>query len=288
MSEQWYYTRNGQQDGPVSALELRELAESGQLQPTDLVRKEGMASWCGVGVVEGLFPAAIPVSGAAPDEPIATAVPVEEVTPKPPSAFSTEVILARVKASWQQLSPKQKILVPVSAGVGLLFLAVLFVTCGGASRVLARKDSAQTEHTGVAGWPDQAPGHTTTAPNTGLAGGGTATALALDQRLVGTWVLSTSSTIRTVDDVLIVSSNRYITIGADSRFTDRTDSGSSYSSRLASGTGIYEANERGRVTQRGNVLMFEYDNGQRWSAAFELMGTGGLRLGGGKLFLKQP
>ncbi len=42
MGEKWYYSRDGSTVGPVSALELKHLASSGQLGPTDLVWKEGM------------------------------------------------------------------------------------------------------------------------------------------------------------------------------------------------------------------------------------------------------
>ena len=41
----WYYTQNGEQRGPVSPAQLKQLAQSGQLQPTDLVFKEGGKEW---------------------------------------------------------------------------------------------------------------------------------------------------------------------------------------------------------------------------------------------------
>jgi hypothetical protein len=56
MTEQWYYAQNGQQQGPVSAEVFRRLAETGQLQPTDLVWKEGMANWAPARTVAGVFP----------------------------------------------------------------------------------------------------------------------------------------------------------------------------------------------------------------------------------------
>ncbi len=57
MSSQWYYMRDGQQHGPVSSAELRQLANSGQLSPDDLVWKEGASKWIPAGSVKGLFPA---------------------------------------------------------------------------------------------------------------------------------------------------------------------------------------------------------------------------------------
>jgi uncharacterized protein (TIGR00266 family) len=69
---EWYYLENGQQQGPVSGAELKRLAQAGQLQPTDLVWKEGMANWSEASGVSGLFgPSAVapppaPTGGAAP------------------------------------------------------------------------------------------------------------------------------------------------------------------------------------------------------------------------------
>lgn len=44
-TSQWYYTRGGAQQGPVTFDELRRLAETGQFGPGDLVWKEGMPQW---------------------------------------------------------------------------------------------------------------------------------------------------------------------------------------------------------------------------------------------------
>jgi len=44
-TSQWYYTRGGAQQGPVTFDELRKLAETGQFGPGDLVWQQGMAQW---------------------------------------------------------------------------------------------------------------------------------------------------------------------------------------------------------------------------------------------------
>jgi hypothetical protein len=41
----WYYTTNGQQQGPVSGEVLKQLATAGRISPTDLVWREGMPQW---------------------------------------------------------------------------------------------------------------------------------------------------------------------------------------------------------------------------------------------------
>lgn len=45
METRWHYGQNGQQNGPVSTDELKQLAASGRLQREDLVWHEGMAEW---------------------------------------------------------------------------------------------------------------------------------------------------------------------------------------------------------------------------------------------------
>ena len=52
---QWYYARNDQQFGPVSAAELKQLADGGKLSPDDLLWREGMDSWNTAINLRGLF-----------------------------------------------------------------------------------------------------------------------------------------------------------------------------------------------------------------------------------------
>ena len=58
MADQWYYSGNGQRRGPVSDEELKQVAASGQLKPTDKVWKKGMAGWQAASEIEGLIPVA--------------------------------------------------------------------------------------------------------------------------------------------------------------------------------------------------------------------------------------
>lgn len=60
--EEWYYGKNGQQQGPVDLEQIRSLLASGQLSPTDLVWKEGMANWTAIGQIPELTPHT-PVTG---------------------------------------------------------------------------------------------------------------------------------------------------------------------------------------------------------------------------------
>lgn len=71
----WFYSKGGQQHGPVNSVGLKELADSGRLHPDDLVWKEGMAQWGRTSHVEGLF---VP----SPAKP-AVDTPNEAVSPAP-------------------------------------------------------------------------------------------------------------------------------------------------------------------------------------------------------------
>src|SRR5476651_78654 len=52
---QWYYARDEKQFGPVSATELKQLADSGQIAPDDLLWREGMDAWTTAVNLRGLF-----------------------------------------------------------------------------------------------------------------------------------------------------------------------------------------------------------------------------------------
>ena len=58
---EWYYAKHGKQEGPVSTDALKSLINTGQVAPTDLVWREGMAEWtpaAQVGELSGGAPAA--------------------------------------------------------------------------------------------------------------------------------------------------------------------------------------------------------------------------------------
>jgi len=85
---EWYYGKENKQHGPVSAAELKRLAQQGQLRPSDLVWREGMDEWTPASKVRGLFEDAAPAppagAPAAPPPPPKPASP--GVTPPRPAA----------------------------------------------------------------------------------------------------------------------------------------------------------------------------------------------------------
>lgn len=58
MTTQWHVGRGGQQSGPFSIEQLREMAARGELSPGDLVWKQGMSDWVDCASVADLLPAA--------------------------------------------------------------------------------------------------------------------------------------------------------------------------------------------------------------------------------------
>jgi uncharacterized RDD family membrane protein YckC len=69
MAEEWYVGSNGQQSGPFTLQQLRQMAASGQLSKTDLIWKDGLANWVPCSSAKGLFPAAADFSPASSPRP---------------------------------------------------------------------------------------------------------------------------------------------------------------------------------------------------------------------------
>jgi TM2 domain-containing membrane protein YozV len=55
VSQEWYYSIDGDRQGPVGSADLKKLAEAGTLKPGDLVWKDGMGDWAQAKSIKGLF-----------------------------------------------------------------------------------------------------------------------------------------------------------------------------------------------------------------------------------------
>ena len=66
---EWYYAKDGGQQGPVSEADLRDLIAGGSLKATDLVWHEGMADWQPVSKVAALSTALAAPAAPAPAAP---------------------------------------------------------------------------------------------------------------------------------------------------------------------------------------------------------------------------
>lgn len=71
MPAEWYYAKGKQKHGPFTEAQLKELAESGELLPTDMVWKQGMKAWVQAGSLTGFFPVdgPPPLPAASSDTP---------------------------------------------------------------------------------------------------------------------------------------------------------------------------------------------------------------------------
>jgi uncharacterized protein DUF4339 len=78
MAADWYCDINGEQHGPLTALQLKQLAVAGKLQPAHLVWKEGMTQRVPAKSVKGLFDSPAEAAGAKQSVPAPAAKPQEE------------------------------------------------------------------------------------------------------------------------------------------------------------------------------------------------------------------
>src|SRR4051795_12161894 len=103
MSE-WYYTSVGRQLGPVTAAQLKQAAQSGQLTPSDLVWKDGMPDWVPATKLKGIFDGAPAQATPVAAAPIAAApAPATAASHNPtPAAFANAEVYAPHAAPQQQ------------------------------------------------------------------------------------------------------------------------------------------------------------------------------------------
>jgi hypothetical protein len=63
---EWYFARGNQQQGPVALQAIQDMLRNGQLQPTDLVWRQGMASWLAASQVPEVYGQQGQVAAPAP------------------------------------------------------------------------------------------------------------------------------------------------------------------------------------------------------------------------------
>ncbi len=107
MSSEWHYAKGGSRLGPVASQRLKELAIAGELVPTDLIWKEGMAEWRPASTLKGLFPESQPKPAGPP--PLPPAKPEEKPSPPLPSAeLDAQSVVPSPTAKPTNSSPARK------------------------------------------------------------------------------------------------------------------------------------------------------------------------------------
>ena len=90
---QWYYSKSGSQLGPIEQEELRAKIANGEVQPSDLVWREGLADWQPSSRVaelqlSGIVPPPVGASPAGPAVPTPYAPPLSQAPSPYPQAIA--------------------------------------------------------------------------------------------------------------------------------------------------------------------------------------------------------
>lgn len=105
----WFYTRGGQQSGPVTFDQLKELARAGQLDKSDLTWTSIMKDWTPSGQVEGIF--------ASPSS-ISPPMPPSDSETRPIASLDTQAShFEKLQDSQEKISKQQKMVRPKSMTV---------------------------------------------------------------------------------------------------------------------------------------------------------------------------
>jgi hypothetical protein len=132
---QWYYARNDQQFGPVSAAELKQLADDGKLAPDDLLWREGMDQWATAINLRGLFsPESTPAGSQPPVAAQGSPAPVASAPARPPATPNRGVALGSLLHGTQLMLWTLCVLVVL---VGVVLFTRTFLASDDPSRVAA-------------------------------------------------------------------------------------------------------------------------------------------------------
>lgn len=111
--------------------QLRQLEASGQLQPTDMVWKNGMPSWVAAPTVQNLFPSA-PAASSPPALPVMPPPPQTSRPDAPGRVGAIINLLQQANDLWRKLTLTQRIgVVAVAAVVLVLFLVSTITKASG-------------------------------------------------------------------------------------------------------------------------------------------------------------
>jgi hypothetical protein len=128
MAADWYMTRQGKKYGPFTEENLRELASTNRLLPSDLVWQQGMAQWAAAGTIGMLFPQAeigFPGVSGSPRPTRSSAMASEAGMPVIKTGPSTTRKASRPKKSNQTLYTVVAITLPLVAIASALAVSLM-------------------------------------------------------------------------------------------------------------------------------------------------------------------
>jgi hypothetical protein len=127
MTNEWYYTKQKKQCGPVSEGDLKKLAARGELAPSDKVWKKGMEKWVAAETIKGLFS-----GGGSGDRPASKSGTVTRKPAPPPVEEDKDALdFSEDDGEVVKKPEPKKGGIPVWVWIGGGVLALLFVCCGG-------------------------------------------------------------------------------------------------------------------------------------------------------------
>jgi hypothetical protein len=120
MAGHWYYAHDDNRIGPCSDRQLRDLADAGQILPTDTIWKAGVEQGVSAAKVKNLFPGAddaalagVPTTNTYPDAPLPAGGPAHDPLPQAEVAETpTLVPAAELPAQQSVAAPVQRPMVP--------------------------------------------------------------------------------------------------------------------------------------------------------------------------------
>lgn len=121
MAQAWFYLKGGNPEGPITAVQLKSMADAGQITEEDLVWKEGLPHWIPAKAVRGLI-----YEGGVVVPPPPPAKSTPEPPPPPSSAFPGATPSARNRAVTRA---QRKVAVTASSGLRPLAPIVVGVAC---------------------------------------------------------------------------------------------------------------------------------------------------------------
>jgi hypothetical protein len=131
MAAEWFYTKDGKnKSGPLTDAQIQALAKSGQIRPTDMLWKEGMAKWAPASTITGMFPSSSSENEVPWVEILAEPPPLPNVTP-PVTTTKTnpvEAIFSNLQSLFGKSGKNTRTL--IVAGVGFFAFCGLCCCCG--------------------------------------------------------------------------------------------------------------------------------------------------------------